>query len=199
MFEEGDYILNPDKPLNSLFQREGIAAFTVNLLDPSTEQKAQIEIALEKDKTDSSWKVSELNIEKLLRSYISQVSGGDAYYTPMIKNPQGGDRLALYFEFNEGQLSTRAKRQLDIIAALLRTNISKRLTLSGHADAIGSDGYNTALSLARAESVRDYLISKGLLPMQIKLLAYGESMPRGDNETDEGRRANRRTEIYLDF
>ena len=199
MFEEGDYILNPDKPLNSLFQREGIAAFTVNLLDPSTEQKAQIEIALSREAASSPWKVSELNIEKLLKSYIAQVSGGDSYYTPMIKNPQGGDRLALYFEFNEGKLTTRAKRQLDIIAALLRTSSSKTLTLSGHADAIGSDGYNKNLSLKRAESVQDYLISKGLARQQIQLSAYGESMPRRDNETDQGRRANRRTEIYLDF
>ncbi len=199
MFEEGKYTLNPSKPLNSLFQREGVAAFTVNLIESTSQEKAQIELALEKNNSEEPWLVSELNIEKLLKSYITQVSGGDTYYTPIIKNPQGGDRLALYFDFNEGELTTRAKSQLDIIAALLKTNSDKKLTLSGHADAIGSDGYNNSLSLERAESVNKYLISRGLKGSQIHLSAFGESMPRRDNETDQGRRANRRTEIYLDF
>jgi len=126
MFEEGKYALNPSKPLNSLFQRDGVAAFTVNLVESTSQEKAQIELALEKNDSEERWLVSELNIEKLLKSYITQVSGGDTYYTPIIKNPQGGDRLALYFDFNEGELTARAKSQLDIIAALLKTNSDKK-------------------------------------------------------------------------
>ena len=199
MFEEGKYKLNSQKPLNSLFLREGLAAFTVNLLESEDLSKGQLELALQKNGNDEAWKVSELNIQKLLKSYIDKVSDGDSYYTPLIKNPQGGDRLALFFEFNDDSLTLRAKSQLDIVASLVKSSQAKKLTLSGHADAIGSDGYNKSLSYERAKSVSDYLIAKGLKRDQIELSAYGETKPRSDNETDQGRRANRRTEIFLDF
>jgi len=199
MFEEAKYLLNEDKPLNSLFLRNNLAAFTVNLVNADDLSKGQLELAMLRDHEEAPWRVSELNVQKLLSAYIDKVSGGDSYYTPLIKNPQGGDRLALFFEFNDGKLTPRAKRQLDVVASLLITSEGKKLTISGHTDAIGSDDYNKTLSLERARSVREYMTSKGLKDDQINISAFGESKPRGDNETDLGRRANRRTEIYLDF
>ncbi len=199
MFEEGQYALNDRTPLSALFLRDGASAFAVNLIEAGSNQKGQLELAVTRESKEQPWKVSELNMEGLIRSYIARVAGGDAQYTPLIKNPQGGDRLALYFDFNDGDLTPRAKKQLDIIAALLKSSRAKKLTLSGHADALGSDSYNRQLSFARAESVKAYLQAQGIQDSQIAVTAYGESMPRSSNDTDQGRRANRRTEIYLDF
>lgn len=199
MFEEGNYALRANKPLRSNLQRELVSLYTANVESSEGEEKGQFGIKLDRESSEADWKVSEINVDKLLEDYIERVAGGDAYYTPLVQNPEGGDTLALYFDFNEGGLSSRAERQLDIIASLLKTDPTKKLTLSGHADALGSDDYNNELSLSRAEAVRSYLVSQGISDTQIQILAYGETKPRRDNDTDQGRRANRRTELYLDF
>ena len=102
-------------------------------------------------------------------------------------------------------MSPRTKRQLEIVSAILRADPGKRLTLSGHTDSLGTEAYNNRLSANRAEVVRDFLVKAGVSENQIVTVAKGSSQPRRPNITEagednpEGRRANRRTEIYLDF
>jgi len=199
MFEEGKYELQTRKPLRSLFVRDGVSAYMANVKAFDGEEKGQFGLTLERDSQEEDWKVSEINLDSLLSDYIQRVAGGDAYYTPLVENPEGGDTLALYFDFSEEGLADRAKRQLEIIAGLLKADSSKKLTLSGHADAIGSDEDNDKLSLRRAENVKDFLVTQGISENQISILAFGETKPRRKNDSDLGRRANRRTEIYLDF
>jgi outer membrane protein OmpA-like peptidoglycan-associated protein len=102
-------------------------------------------------------------------------------------------------------MNPRTSRQLEIVALILRSDPGKKITLSGHTDALGTVGYNNSLSSRRADVVRDHLIKSGVDARQIVTLAKGASQPRRPNVTEtggddpEGRRANRRTEIYLDF
>jgi len=153
----------------------------------------------------AKWIVSEINLNQLLADYARRVAGGDLYYTPLVKNPGGGDTLALYFEFDEAEMNPRTRRQLEIVTLILRSDPGKKITLSGHTDALGTVDYNNSLSSRRAEVVRDYLIKAGVDVRQIVTVAKGASQPRRPNITEtgvddpEGRRANRRTEIYLDF
>ena len=134
-----------------------------------------------------------------------RVAGGDVYYSPLVKNPQGGDTLALYFEFDEDDISPRTRRQLEIVTMILKSDPGKKITLSGHTDALGTEEYNNQLSSRRARVVRDYLVKAGVTEAQIITVGKGASQPRRPNMTEtgeddpEGRRANRRTEIYLDF
>jgi outer membrane protein OmpA-like peptidoglycan-associated protein len=87
----------------------------------------------------------------------------------------------------------------------LKTDSDKELTLSGHTDSLGTDQYNDKLSERRAGAVEKYLFRLGVPRKQIVALAEGEAKPRRPNSTADGednpsgRRANRRTEIYLDF
>jgi outer membrane protein OmpA-like peptidoglycan-associated protein len=154
---------------------------------------------------NSPWRVTEINLDQLLADYAQRVAGGDVYFTPLIRNPGGGDTLILYFGFDEETLSPRTQRQLEIVSLLLQTDAGKELTLSGHTDAIGSEAYNKGLSGRRAETVRNFLVDSGVDPKQIKTVALGKSKPRRPNTTESGednpagRRVNRRTEIYLDF
>jgi len=101
--------------------------------------------------------------------------------------------------YDSAELTPRLERQLKIVSLLLKGDSGKRIQISGHADALGSDGYNDSLSGARAKTVTQYLSSQGVNREQIITLAEGESRPLQTNETESGRRANRRTEIYLDF
>jgi outer membrane protein OmpA-like peptidoglycan-associated protein len=72
-----------------------------------------------------------------------------------------------------------------------------RIAVIGHTDSTGSDATNNALSVERAQSVRDYLAGRGVSPTRIRTEGHGEREPIADNGTDAGRARNRRVEIYL--
>ena len=67
----------------------------------------------------------------------------------------------------------------------------------GHTDAIGSDAYNQRLSVRRAESVKAYLVKKGIEPNRIYTEGKGKKQPVADNKTDAGRAKNRRVELEV--
>ena len=148
---------------------------------------------------ENQWKVEQINLDDLLTTYVNKVADGDTYFTPLVETPEGGETLALYFDVDKASLSRKAYKQLEIVAKMLTASSEKKLTLSGHTDDSGPDDYNDSLSFRRAESVRDYLIERGVEESQVEILAYGETKPRRKNDTEQGRQANRRTEIYLDF
>ena len=205
LFEEGKYRLNPTKPLRAMFNRATTAGFLANVLTDEIKKPAQFGVNLARSTPQDDWKVTEINLDSLLADYATRVAGGDVYYTPLVPNPQGGETLVIFFGFDEETLAPRTQRQLAIVADVLKTNPNRKLTLSGHADALGSDQYNKQLSQKRATSVRSFLINNNVTAAQIEIVAEGESRPRRPNETEsgddnpDGRRANRRTEIYLDF
>ena len=203
LFEEGEYRLRKSKPLRAMFQRDDTAGYLANVETHDGKQSAQFAITLKQ--APAKWIVSEINLNQMLADYARRVAGGDLYYTPLVKNPGGGDTLALYFEFDEDAMNPRTRRQLEIVTLILRSDPGKKITLSGHTDALGTTDYNNSLSSRRADVVRDYLIKAGVDARQIVTVAKGASQPRRPNVTEtgvddpEGRRANRRTEIYLDF
>ena len=75
---------------------------------------------------------------------------------------------------------------------------TSKFVVEGHTDSTGSDKINNELSQKRADAVRDYLIENGFPAENIKAKGYGSSKPIGDNNTNKGRQANRRVEIFLD-
>ena len=87
--------------------------------------------------------------------------------------------------------------ELRRIADLVRT-YGYRVQLSGHTDNIGKPEDNLALSKARAEAVRKQLIAYGCVPEKITALGYGDTRPVASNDTEEGRRLNRRVEITIE-
>ena len=69
--------------------------------------------------------------------------------------------------------------------------------MGGHTDSVGDDGANQVLSLARAESVVNYLLNRGVSADNMKMKGYGETVPVDTNDTEEGRQNNRRTELKI--
>ena len=205
LFEEGGYRLRKNKPLRSMFQRADTVGYLANVETADASQSAQFAMTMKQPPMPSNWIVAEINLNQLLADYARRVAGGDLYYSPLVKNPAGGDTLALYFEFDEDVMNPRTRRQLEIVTQILRADPGKKITLSGHTDALGTKQYNNSLSSRRADVVRDYLTKAGVASAQIVTVAKGDSQPRRPNLTEtggdspEGRRANRRTEIYLDF
>lgn len=205
LFEEGQYRMRKTKPLRTLLQREDMVGYLANVETPDVQQSAQFAINLKHRPAAAGWVVSEINLDELLADYARRVAGGDVYFSPLVKNPAGGDTLALYFDFDEADMNARTRRQLEIVSHILRADPGKKITLSGHTDALGTKDYNNTLSSRRADVVRDFLISAGVAKDQIATLGKGSSQPRRPNVTESGaddpagRRVNRRTEIYLDF
>jgi outer membrane protein OmpA-like peptidoglycan-associated protein len=205
LFEEGMYQLRKSKPLRLMLQKPDLAGYLANIEATDGSQDAGIALTLKNSDSPAKWLVSEINLDRLLADYARRVAGGDVYYSPLVKNPAGGDTLALYFGFDEDEVNPRTRRQLEIVSKILRADPDKKITLSGHTDALGTRDYNDDLSGRRAAVVRDLLIEAGVSATQIVTVAKGSSQPRRPNVTEggvdnpDGRKVNRRTEIYLDF
>lgn len=109
----------------------------------------------------------------------------------------------VYYDFDKATLQVTSFASLDDLVSLLNENPSMEIELSAHTDSKGSDEYNLALSQKRAQSVVDYLVSKGISETRLVARGYGETMPVAPNEnadgTDnpEGRQQNRRTEFKV--
>ncbi|MDD3563872.1 MAG: OmpA family protein [Candidatus Cloacimonetes bacterium] len=79
----------------------------------------------------------------------------------------------------------------------LMANPEIKITIIGHTDNVGTDAYNQILSVNRAESVRNWLVSKGIDAKRIKTIGKSEGSPIATNDTAEGRARNRRVEIEV--
>lgn len=100
------------------------------------------------------------------------------------------------FDFDKATLRPESYSILDGNVARLKGN-SKNVTIEGHTDSIGSDTYNQSLSERRANTVKEYFISKGIEGSRLSAVGKGESSPISDNSTAEGRFKNRRVELKV--
>jgi photosystem II stability/assembly factor-like uncharacterized protein len=101
------------------------------------------------------------------------------------------------FKTGSADLTPVAQAELDGIAATLQQKPGLRVRVEGHTDNVGGDDYNLDLSRRRAESVKDYLVNKGLSADRFETQGYGKAYPIADNNTDQGRAQNRRVVVYL--
>jgi OOP family OmpA-OmpF porin len=99
------------------------------------------------------------------------------------------------FDFNSSDIRADARPVLDQAAELLKANAGVDVRVEGHTDSIGSEEYNQALSVRRAEAVYRYLVNRGVDPERFIVEGFGESRPVADNDTETGRAQNRRVEL----
>lgn len=103
----------------------------------------------------------------------------------------------IFFDTDNYELKPESYIELEKLTALLRSNPSLRIEISGHTDRIGSEAHNMELSKNRAKAVYDYLVNQGISPGRMTYAGYGFSRPVDTNETDQGRANNRRTEFGI--
>ncbi len=101
------------------------------------------------------------------------------------------------FDFDKSVLRPEGKARLDDLAGKLKAVNLEVIIAVGHTDSIGSKAYNQKLSERRANSVKAYLVSKGIEADRIHTEGKGETRPIADNKTREGRAKNRRVEIEV--
>jgi OOP family OmpA-OmpF porin len=96
------------------------------------------------------------------------------------------------FATNAATLTEGSRPVLDAVAEDLKIHPLVQVELQGHTDSRGADAYNLDLSQRRADSVRDYLVSRGVPGTRLTARGYGETDPIADNATAAGRAENRR-------
>jgi len=101
------------------------------------------------------------------------------------------------FDFDKSVLKPEGKAKLDDLAGKIQAIALEVVIAIGHTDSIGSDAYNQKLSVRRSESVKAYLVSKGVEPNRIYTEGKGEKQPVASNKTADGRQKNRRVEIEV--
>ena len=101
------------------------------------------------------------------------------------------------FAFNSAELTSSAKTNLDKLATVLINNPDTNINIYGHTDNKGTAQVNQKISENRANSVKNYLISKGIASSRMITMGRGFSEPIASNDTDAGRAQNRRVEFAI--
>lgn len=105
--------------------------------------------------------------------------------------------LNVYFDHNKSSIKQESQPILKSLASYLKSNPSLSIEIHGHTDSTGDINYNKSLSEKRAAEVSNYLVSAGITKNRIETIGFGPEKPIADNETEEGRAMNRRTEFIL--
>jgi outer membrane protein OmpA-like peptidoglycan-associated protein len=103
----------------------------------------------------------------------------------------------LRFQTDSADIDASTQPVLDDVARVLSSHPTARILVEGHTDSTGAPDTNRALSLARAESTRKYLVDKGIDAGRIETAGFGATRPLASNDTPEGRAMNRRTELVV--
>ena len=101
------------------------------------------------------------------------------------------------FATGKHDIQARLMPILDQVAQGLNQQPSMEVRIVGHTDNTGTDAINNPLSVNRAQSARDYLVSRGVAASRISIDGRGSREPIADNSTDAGRARNRRIDIFL--
>jgi len=148
---------------------------------------------------NSGWTAGQTPGAVALTVTCSDTRGGSATSTVTVQVIQ---RVVItfedvHFDFDRFNLRPDAVKILDDAVAKLGANANVRVTIEGHTDSVGTSEYNLALGERRANSVRDYLVNRGVTNTRLRTVSYGEDRPIGDNNTAQGRAQNRRGHLVV--
>jgi len=103
----------------------------------------------------------------------------------------------VFFGSGSAKLKSSSKTELDKLIVLLTENPTMKIQINGHTDNVGNPGVNQLLSLNRATAVMNYLIENSIETNRLTAKGFGESEPIDTNNTEIGRKSNRRTEFLV--
>ena len=106
-------------------------------------------------------------------------------------------KQTVFFDFNKASIKSVSFALLNEVAQAMVDNPTINVEIGGHTDSVGNDASNLKLSQARAESVRTYMIKRGIASDRMVPKGFGENVPIADNRTEAGRSQNRRVEFLI--
>jgi outer membrane protein OmpA-like peptidoglycan-associated protein len=108
-------------------------------------------------------------------------------------------KMLIYFKHNSNDLPDEAFEALDRIAEFMIHNPESKVSVKGYTDSSGTRSYNISVSQFRANTIKSYLVGKGVRSSHIDAVGLGPENPIATNATEAGRRSNRRVEIELNI
>lgn len=138
-------------------------------------QQQEMEAALADERARNELKIQQLENETLKIDIASEVT----------------------FDFDSASLKSAFTPTLNKVADILQRYPNTIIHVVGYTDSVGSESYNMKLSERRAQSVVDYLSSRGVSSSRLYAIGKGESDPRATNDTEAGRQLNRRVELFV--
>lgn len=124
--------------------------------------------------------------------------GCEAKYTLVVVTKDKIElKQTVFFDTNKAKIKRVSYALLDEVALAMKDNPTISVRIEGHTDSQGRDSKNLKLSQGRAESVRTYLIGRGVSPDRMVAIGFGESQPIADNRYPDGRAQNRRVEFVI--
>ncbi|MDB4883585.1 MAG: hypothetical protein JWL95_2351 [Gemmatimonadetes bacterium] len=103
----------------------------------------------------------------------------------------------VYFDFDKSEIRTDAKSSLDSKLPLLKANPSMKIRIEGNTDSRGSNEYNMALGLRRANAAKRYLVAQGIDAARFDVVSYGEERPVDQGTTEDAYAKNRRDDFVI--
>ncbi len=119
---------------------------------------------------------------------------------PVVEKPKVIEKIvinAIRFDFDKAVIKSEFYPLLDEGIEALKKHPDRAVEIEGHTCSTGPAEYNMKLSIRRAQSVKDYLVNKGISAERLSIKGYGLTKPAADNKTIEGRRMNRRVEFNV--
>ncbi len=155
--------------------------------------------------TDQDYALNVSRKDYLFHSENFSFRGVHEKTNPYLKNIalspiESGEKIILrniFFPFDQWQPKEESQVELKKMLAFLRQNPAIRVEISGHTDNVGNEEYNMLLSERRANAIVDYLIQNNISAGRLVPKGYGSTEPLADNETEQGRAVNRRTEMKI--
>ena len=128
-------------------------------------------------------------IEEIVKKY----KGAGSVYVPQ----ENWVLIGINFDFNKATIKPESVPILYNSAEILLKNPDVKVEIQGHTDNIGSEKYNQKLSLQRAETVKNFLVAKGIAADRLTTVGFGKIKPIMDNKSEQGRGLNRRIELKI--
>jgi len=113
---------------------------------------------------------------------------------PREADPHGLALAGILFDTGRATIAAESHPRLDRVVEYMTHRTSTRIRISGHTDNVGNPRSNQRLSEARAQAVREYLVTHGIGGSRVEAVGHGDQQPIAPNDTEQGRRQNRRIE-----
>lgn len=135
------------------------------------------------------------------RFELKEASASEPYEVEiLLEKIKTGNKVTMqniFFDTNKFDLLPPSVIELNFLIDLLNTNTGVEIEIEGHTDNVGDEKLNQKLSENRAKAVLDFLVKNGIDKRRLTFKGYGESNPKSDNSTEQGRKENRRTEFKI--
>jgi len=144
---------------------------------------------------------TEISIEKTTQeksSTLADTISNNSTTNTILEKPSFFNSDRINFKTNSSTLTYNAKEELRLLAYIMKNKEKYKkmcLLIEGHTDNVGNAQKNLILSINRANAVKNILVKNGIEDWRIKTYGYGEEQPIAPNNTEKGRKANRRVDF----